>query len=92
MQWRWIWREGQWSMEEDAILLAHVNKHNDGNWNSVRKYSILESLAAVRVVACAGLIISILILKRAPSGPMKSALSSNSMQYLATVGLLLLPW
>lgn len=39
MQWRWIWREGQWSMEEDAILLAHVSKHGDGNWNSVIKYS-----------------------------------------------------
>eukprot|EP00250_Pteridium_aquilinum_P018725 c24180_g2_i1 orf=849-2747(+) len=32
-------KKGPWTVEEDAVLLAHVSKHGYGNWNSVKKYS-----------------------------------------------------
>lgn len=32
-------KKGPWTAEEDALLLAYVSKHGDGNWNSVQKYS-----------------------------------------------------
>jgi len=32
-------KKGPWTAAEDAILLEYVNKHGQGNWNAVQKYS-----------------------------------------------------
>ncbi|KAH7421907.1 hypothetical protein KP509_13G080700 [Ceratopteris richardii] len=32
-------KKGPWTAEEDALLLAYVNQHGNGNWNSVQKFS-----------------------------------------------------
>lgn len=32
-------KKGPWTAAEDAILLAYVNKHGEGNWNTVQKNS-----------------------------------------------------
>ncbi|WVY94527.1 hypothetical protein V8G54_033615 [Vigna mungo] len=32
-------KKGPWTAGEDAILLEYVNKHGQGNWNAVQKYS-----------------------------------------------------
>ncbi|CAM8964229.1 unnamed protein product [Rhodiola kirilowii] len=37
-----ILRKGQWTPEEDAILIDYVTKHGEGNWNAVQKFSGLS--------------------------------------------------
>ncbi|CAM6097723.1 unnamed protein product [Calypogeia fissa] len=32
-------KKGPWTSAEDAILVAYVTKHGEGNWNSVQKHS-----------------------------------------------------
>ncbi|PKA57359.1 Transcription factor GAMYB [Apostasia shenzhenica] len=32
-------KKGPWTSEEDEILMDHVRKYGQGNWNSVQKYS-----------------------------------------------------
>jgi len=32
-------KKGPWTSTEDAILVSYVNKHGEGNWNSVQKHS-----------------------------------------------------
>lgn len=32
-------KKGPWTAEEDALLLAYVSQHGNGNWNTVQKYS-----------------------------------------------------
>ncbi|KAK9078735.1 hypothetical protein SSX86_002792 [Deinandra increscens subsp. villosa] len=35
-------KKGPWTSTEDAILVDYVNKHGEGNWNSVQKHSGLS--------------------------------------------------
>ncbi|KAF5744995.1 MYB family protein [Tripterygium wilfordii] len=35
-------KKGPWTSAEDAILVAYVNKHGEGNWNAVQKHSGLS--------------------------------------------------
>ncbi|KAL8170850.1 hypothetical protein V2J09_022654 [Rumex salicifolius] len=35
-------KKGPWTNAEDAILIEYVNKHGEGNWNAVQKYSGLS--------------------------------------------------
>ncbi|KAJ1381138.1 SANT/Myb domain [Sesbania bispinosa] len=32
-------KKGPWTSTEDVILIDYVNKHGEGNWNAVQKYS-----------------------------------------------------
>ncbi|PNX76297.1 MYB domain protein 101 [Trifolium pratense] len=32
-------KKGPWTPQEDMILIEYVNKHGEGNWNSVQKNS-----------------------------------------------------
>lgn len=32
-------KKGPWTSAEDAILVSHVTRHGEGNWNSVQKHS-----------------------------------------------------
>lgn len=32
-------KKGPWSPQEDMVLIEYVNKHGEGNWNSVQKNS-----------------------------------------------------
>ncbi|KAJ7542021.1 hypothetical protein O6H91_10G086000 [Diphasiastrum complanatum] len=34
-----VLKKGPWTAVEDAILVAYVQKHGEGNWNSLRKHS-----------------------------------------------------
>ncbi|KAJ0985269.1 hypothetical protein J5N97_003625 [Dioscorea zingiberensis] len=35
-------KKGPWTSAEDALLVEYVNKHGEGNWNAVQKYSGLS--------------------------------------------------
>lgn len=35
-------KKGPWTSTEDAILVEHVNKYGEGNWNAVQKHSGLQ--------------------------------------------------
>ncbi|EFJ10068.1 hypothetical protein SELMODRAFT_128781, partial [Selaginella moellendorffii] len=35
-------KKGPWTSAEDAILVAYVSKHGEGNWNNVQKHSGLS--------------------------------------------------
>ncbi|KAK0603731.1 hypothetical protein LWI29_008034 [Acer saccharum] len=35
-------KKGPWTSTEDAILVEHVNKYGEGNWNAVQKHSGLS--------------------------------------------------
>ncbi|KAL2337307.1 hypothetical protein Fmac_011753 [Flemingia macrophylla] len=37
-----VLKKGPWTSAEDAILVNYVNKHGEGNWNAVQKYSGLS--------------------------------------------------
>ncbi|KAL6527976.1 hypothetical protein OROHE_014926 [Orobanche hederae] len=37
-----VLKKGPWTSAEDAILVDYVNKHGEGNWNSVQKHSGLS--------------------------------------------------
>lgn len=32
-------KKGSWTSEEDAILVAYVTKHGEGNWKKVQKFA-----------------------------------------------------
>ncbi|MED6171077.1 hypothetical protein PIB30_037278 [Stylosanthes scabra] len=34
-----VLKKGPWTTSEDAMLVDYVNKHGEGNWNAVQKYS-----------------------------------------------------
>nr|QHG11446.1 R2R3-MYB transcription factor 18 [Taxus chinensis] len=35
-------KKGPWTSSEDAVLVDYVNKHGEGNWNALHKYSGLR--------------------------------------------------
>ncbi|CAH2054055.1 unnamed protein product [Thlaspi arvense] len=37
-----VLKKGPWTSTEDGILINYVNKHGEGNWNAVQKYTILS--------------------------------------------------
>ncbi|QCD95474.1 transcription factor MYB33-like isoform X2 [Vigna unguiculata] len=37
-----VLKKGPWTAAEDVILVDYVNKHGEGNWNAVQKYSGLS--------------------------------------------------
>ncbi|KAJ7550433.1 hypothetical protein O6H91_07G100600 [Diphasiastrum complanatum] len=39
---RVLLKKGPWTAAEDAILVAYVEKHGEGNWNSLQKHSGLS--------------------------------------------------
>ncbi|KAG8388883.1 hypothetical protein BUALT_Bualt02G0171500 [Buddleja alternifolia] len=34
-----VLKKGPWTSDEDAILVEHVTKHGEGNWNAIQKHS-----------------------------------------------------
>ena len=37
-----VLKKGPWTAAEDALLVNYVQKHGEGNWNAVQKYSGLS--------------------------------------------------